>query len=280
MTHLQGKMDRSLWQKQATTWFLHSTYQRTFNLTNQHHQELALVAPIDFPSLPGGIYLPYPIFDEVFGTIQQLQKVTLHENQLVFYLDQKKVTVTMGETLDSRLQIHASILPSECLFLRKIQENNEMTGFDYPLSAFSSAKTFPFRQEIQGLFSNELTDKQQSLTYLVGRGRGLTPSGDDFLLGWLLVQQLKQDNLENNELIMQKAKSPDYTTDVSRHYLRQAATGCYSQALLNLAKTLVEPANEQVMAQRIAEIVAHGHSSGADTLAGIAVTLIEMRRRK
>ncbi len=90
MTHLQGKMDRSLWQKQATTWFLHSTYQRTFNLTNQHHQEMSLVAPIDFPCLPGGIYLPYPIFDEVFGTIQQLQKVTLHENQLVFYLDQKK----------------------------------------------------------------------------------------------------------------------------------------------------------------------------------------------
>lgn len=54
MTHLQGKMDRSLWQKQATTWFLHSTYQRTFNLTNQHHQELALVAPIDFPCFTRG----------------------------------------------------------------------------------------------------------------------------------------------------------------------------------------------------------------------------------
>ena len=164
--------------------------------------------------------------------------------------------------------------------MQKIQENNEMTGFDYPLSAFSSAKTFPFRQEIQGLFSNEITDKQQSLTYLVGRGRGLTPSGDDFLLGWLLVQQLKQDNRENNELIMQKAQSPDYTTDVSRHYLRQAATGCYSQALLNLAKALLETTNEQVMAHRIADIIAHGHSSGADTLAGIAATLIEMRRKK
>lgn len=51
-------------------------------------------------------------------------------------------------------------------------------------------------------------------------------------------------------------------------------------SLIKFSKTLVEPANEQVMAQRIAEIVAHGHSSGADTLAGIAVTLIEMRRRK
>lgn len=112
------------------------------------------------------------------------------------------------------------------------------------------------------------------------RGRGLTPSGDDFLLGWLLVQQLKQDNREINELIMQKAQSPDYTTDVSRHYLRQAATGCYSQALLNLAKALLETTNEQVMAHRIADIIAHGHSSGADTLAGIAATLIEMRRKK
>ena len=112
------------------------------------------------------------------------------------------------------------------------------------------------------------------------RVRGLTPSGDDFLLGWLLVQQLKQDNRENNELIMQKAQSPDYTTDVSRHYLRQAATGCYSQALLNLAKALLETTNEQVMAHRIADIIAHGHSSGADTLAGIAATLIEMRRKK
>ena len=66
---------------------------------------------------------------------------------------------------------------------------------------------------------------------------------------------------------------------MSRQYLRQAAIGCYSLALLNLAKTLVEPANEQVMAQRIAEIVAHGHSSVADRLSGIAVTLIEMRRK-
>lgn len=281
MRHLHGKADRYLLKKEPTTWFLHSTYQRTFNLTNENKSALVLVAPMNYPRLPGGIYLPVPVFEEVFAEIKQLQQVTLSENQLVFVWNQKTVTLLLESTFDSSLKTMVDVLPNECLFLQKIQKNRQMTGFDQPLSHFSQAERLPFRPEIEGLFSLNQTKKQKSLTYFLGRGRGLTPSGDDFLLGWLFVQQLIGKARPNERLIEEKAQSPYYTTDVSRHYLRQAAASHYSQALLDLGDALTkEQINEQTMNRAIAEILAHGHSSGADTLAGIAATLIELRRKK
>lgn len=280
MRHLQGKADRYLLQQQPTTWFLHSTYQRTFNLTNENKDALILVAPMNYPCLPGGIYLPRDLFKEVFAEIEQLKKVTLHENQLVFFWEQKTVTLQLQAIFDSKLKEKATVLTSECLFLQKIQDSPQITGFDQPLSAFAKAETLPFKAEIEGLFSSEIKEKEKSLNYFVGRGRGLTPSGDDFLLGWLFVQQLLGETKKNDILLKEKAESPYYTTDVSRHYLRQAANHHYSEALLQLGKYLVEPTNETTMAQGIAEILEHGHTSGADSLAGIAATLIELRRKK
>lgn len=108
----------------------------------------------------------------------------------------------------------------------------------------------------------------------------MTPSGDDFLIGWLFVKQLYGRALSSNQFILEKAESPYFTTDVSRHYLKQASQGNFSHSLLQLADFLIKPRNEIDLKKIIKEILAHGETSGADTLAGVTATLIEMRRNK
>lgn len=83
---------------------------------------------------------------------------------------------------------------------------------------------------------------------------------------------------KNDQLILEKAQSPYYTTDVSRHYLYQASKKRYSQNLLYLAEFLKEAPTGFLIDDLLEQLLNYGHSSGADTLAGIAAALIEMER--
>lgn len=97
------------------------------------------------------------------------------------------------------------------------------------------------------------------LMSFIGRGEGLTPAGDDFLLGVLLV--LDNSRFANAGVL--KAALPTLlarTTDISRAMLEQACHSRYSALLLALA------AGE---AQAIARVADYGHSSGHDMLTGI-----------
>ena len=64
----------------------------------------------------------------------------------------------------------------------------------------------PLAKQIASLFSENQSEKQASLNYFLGRGPGLTPSGDDFLLGWLFINQLVFGSTKNDQLILEKHK--------------------------------------------------------------------------
>ncbi|GGI65395.1 hypothetical protein GCM10011482_10490 [Enterococcus alcedinis] len=279
----QAKVDIHLLdtEKKSTQWFTHSAFQTTFNLTNGAKDRLILVAPDSLPELPGGIYLPMGIFNQVFEALSTLKFVKFTSNQILFTFEKKTIELAIGSTFDSTLdQMNPSTLPGGRLFLKEIQQLQTMTGFEILLKDFTSFHSLALFDPVKGLFTADKAAQEASVTYLVGRGKGLTPSGDDFLIGWLLIQQLCGNASLSNQLILEKAESPYYTTDVSRHYLRQSSEGRYSQALLQLADYLVQPKEEIDVKQIIEAILAHGQTSGADTLAGITATLVEMRRKK
>lgn len=101
------------------------------------------------------------------------------------------------------------------------------------------------------------------LRFLIGRGEGLTPSGDDFLVGVLLVAE----NWRHPRLAVLREAIPPLlsaTTDVSREMLGHACHGRYSQHLL----AAVTPGFNDFYA------VAHyGHTSGQDMLTGMAAAV-------
>lgn len=101
------------------------------------------------------------------------------------------------------------------------------------------------------------------LRAFIGYGEGLTPSGDDFLLGVLLV--LDNWRIARGDALKQALPALlDCTTDVSRAMLTQGCHGHYGVLLLALATS-----ESQARPQAISRIADYGHTSGHDLLMGM-----------
>jgi hypothetical protein len=104
---------------------------------------------------------------------------------------------------------------------------------------------------------------------LIGRGLGLTPSGDDFLAGVLYsLYFLKRADLL--EPLSEKVKNLlDRTTRLSRHFLNYALAGRWGQTEQALLSALMTD-NGGALDKAVDNMLVIGSSSGADELSGIA----------
>jgi hypothetical protein len=105
---------------------------------------------------------------------------------------------------------------------------------------------------------------------LVGLGQGLTPSGDDLLVG-CLAWLARRPEARGRRDGLADALRPRLaaTTPVSRHYLLEALAGRFSEPLVLLADA-IDALRPAVPVERAAEAaLATGASSGADGIAGL-----------
>jgi hypothetical protein len=112
---------------------------------------------------------------------------------------------------------------------------------------------------------------------LVGLGPGLTPSGDDVLLGAMLAHQLAASARwpgADRELSARVRGEIGRTGDVSAHLLRLAVHGYFSAPLLGLAAALVH--HPRGLAAALGAALSVGASSGADAAYGLAVSLADL----
>ncbi len=106
----------------------------------------------------------------------------------------------------------------------------------------------------------------EDLLRLAGRGQGLTPAGDDFLMGWMLRTWLDRSDAAKVCSRLAEAAAP-HTTTLSAAMLRAAARGECNTGWHTLLFTLAEGRAED-LAPAVERVLTHGHTSGADTLAG------------
>jgi hypothetical protein len=125
-------------------------------------------------------------------------------------------------------------------------------------------------EAIRGLKENPTTAIQQ----LIGLGSGLTPSGDDFLVGYLAglwsgvcnSPERRQFVTDLGEAVIRLAGR---TNDISRTYLFHAAHGQVSSRLEALAKAISEgkaPGQLLPIAEAAMQL---GHTSGMDAVTGL-----------
>lgn len=111
------------------------------------------------------------------------------------------------------------------------------------------------------------------VSQLIGFGRGLTPDGDDYLLGYLAALWRWQNapNIAGHYRQMQQivAAQLTATNDISAHYLRRALHGHFSEPLCELMTLLTQPANTAQINVAAQNMMQCGASSGADCLAGL-----------
>jgi hypothetical protein len=110
------------------------------------------------------------------------------------------------------------------------------------------------------------------LARVVGRGPGLTPSGDDMLVGIMAALRLAPSPLAGRHAnLLAEAVAPFLasTTDLSAHLLRQATQGHFGRALHELVAALADDTEPGPLHERIGRALASGATSGADACSGV-----------
>ncbi len=114
---------------------------------------------------------------------------------------------------------------------------------------------------------------KRTVTYLAGLGFGLTPSGDDYLLGVMASLWLTR-NTSGLEEIAQSARNK--TTSLSAAFLEAASKGEFSESWHQLLQGIVSQ-DTKTARDAIFRFSQIGASSGWDSLAGFATHLLGSR---
>lgn len=126
-----------------------------------------------------------------------------------------------------------------------------------------------------------LASAPEWLTNNIGYGKGLTPSGDDFLLGVLAVLSSVYEIYPKaadifQRIALQVQQQLGKTTDISAHYLSLALSRHFSQPVQWLVYYLLTTQDESTIAIAMAKNLSIGASSGADTIAGILYCITQL----
>jgi hypothetical protein len=114
---------------------------------------------------------------------------------------------------------------------------------------------------------------------LVGLGPGLTPSGDDFLVGclrglWLLrcSEPVAHQTLDHVREPLLSDLDPR-TTRVGAEFIRYAMGGAFAEVLDRAALSLLAPSRPRVVRSAIRRLLCQGETSGTDTALGLLTCL-------
>jgi hypothetical protein len=114
---------------------------------------------------------------------------------------------------------------------------------------------------------------------LIGLGPGLTPSGDDFLVGYLRgLWLLSRDHAGICDILerLREALLPTLetqTTRVGAEFIRYALDGAFAEVLDQAAEALMNPTHPQPVQSAIHTLLAQGQTSGTDTMLGLLSSL-------
>jgi uncharacterized protein DUF2877 len=122
------------------------------------------------------------------------------------------------------------------------------------------------------LLTGDAGTAQTAAVALIGLGIGLTPAGDDFLVGLLAGLEATDHPMRDALAAAIAQATPGRTTEFGAALLEHACRGEFSQRLHDV---LIAIAARDAAALRlaIARAEAYGATSGADTLAGLSCAL-------
>jgi len=162
----------------------------------------------------------------------------------------------------------------EMLYTKREEIANQVT--ELPITNYSSLPQFsnsPVSDLCSSLVTTDISRAKSLAAKFAGLGIGLTPSGDDFIMGALYAAWIIHPHEIASQLALEisEATAP-LTTSLSAAWLRSAGKGEAGILWHDLFSSLLLPfSNIQLP---ITKLLSIGETSGADALAGFIGTFI------
>ena len=223
----------------------HSMFQHGLNI--QIADYLIYLGDMTKGTVPFGIHFNVADFIEIKRVIESDFPIYEFDNEI---LSINKIKIDLS---------HIPIKNKEA-FPKFVSLNRALLS----LSQYRKGTGYPFA-ELECLKTIDIDTIPSLVDELIGRGKGLTPSGDDFLVGIMAIHQLQPflplaffRRLE--EYIEKKA-----TTDVSISYLNASKLGYFSSPIVEVLKNI----ESSDLPSYLEKLAASGSTSGKDTIAGM-----------
>jgi len=251
------------------TGHIHSIYRKTINIS--FGNQLVSLQLKGSCMSPLSVIIDADEFDFLSGHLQTGEKAEkTAQGILVSNIDfyQEKT-----EIVDLKLN-HVKIgrdLPLYNAIIELLKEKKELDLFFYKRKAVCKTTIALYAEPVIHIFAEHFKhgkyqEAAHEMIRIIGLGKGLTPSGDDFLCGVLAGLTCFSKMSEADEMLYYLRKyitdSVKETNDISGAFLKCAVDGYFSESIIKLP--------EQTDKNKIADLFSEiGHSSGADTLCGI-----------
>lgn len=251
---------------------VHSKFQNGLNI--QFDDKLIYISHTESPLSAYGINIDKNKLQEIIKMVDIKDIVVFKEGKFIFYSTYKNITLNLEniELIDLRIpkiQISKKEIKNTNLynilkeydFEKNIGLNlDDRNNYYIDLLVESDKKNLNLNQEIIKFFS--------------GRGKGLTPSGDDILIGFTTaLLSFTEENIYHEwikDIILLINKK--VTTEISVAYIRSLIEGYLNYNFIELIYSINFKENKYVY-EVIEKIKNFGHTSGSDTLFGFFLGL-------
>ncbi len=235
------------------TFYVHSIFNKGFNIVNDA-QELVFIGTDENGMFPFGILIDQQTKQSLLKEIALNQQISIGPN-----------TIYISETC--QLVWHVPSLPFKD-FAEKVNNDElkqNISTYDFTMYEEGDFDRQTMSRIIHALKDEDVETVEHYYRYLIGRGKGLTPSGDDILTGMLFIHftdpYIRKPNLEKLKQLLDEP----LTTLVGETFLKCAQQGLFSSKISELQH---EPSLANI--ERLLKV---GSSSGRDTVYGMFVAL-------
>jgi len=257
---------------------VHSVFKHALNIRSVADGEIFTLATTAMDNAPNTLVIDLDTLDNLH--IKQNGSVRMICDQLLIE-DKLKIAIETATCW----QCHLPIYPSDTTklknnvvqvkrFIDLYGKSGGMKRSDSPVSEFEAETSRLLKQRTtlfhDGLCNRRLDSFQQYALDLVGLGPGLTPSGDDFLVGLFTIIRLESSPCSIYQPLCEsviKMMKP-LTNDISYTTLKKAAYGQVRESIHSLVCAMLS-GTETESIQALKKVLAIGSSSGTDIALGL-----------
>lgn len=145
-------------------------------------------------------------------------------------------------------------------------------GADRPADPWQARAAHLIERQLEALAAGDVLEASDLAIELIGLGVGLTPSGDDYLVGLLAGLDATNDPVRYALATAIAAHADLRTTTIGAAALHHAAAGAFAERLHDVLIAMAIGGLDD-LARAIERATAYGSTSGGDTLVGLFAAL-------